>query len=72
MRGCSVSDRPAFVPRSGMPGPRVIETIHAAAGIASLAHPGSATAQMIEQLAAAGLDAIEVWHSDHSPEQQEH
>ena len=27
---------------------------------------------MIEQLAPAGLDALEVWHSDHSPEQQQH
>jgi predicted metal-dependent phosphoesterase TrpH len=51
----------------------VIETIHASGGLASVAHPAlSATDQVIEQLAPAGLDAIEVWHSDHSPEQQEH
>jgi 3',5'-nucleoside bisphosphate phosphatase len=66
-------DRPAFIPRSGIPAAAVIATIHGARGIASLAHPGiSATDQMIEQLAPAGLDALEVWHSDHSPEQQEH
>jgi predicted metal-dependent phosphoesterase TrpH len=65
-RGC-----PAFVPRTGVAGAAVLETIHAAGGIASLAHPGIATDdELIEALAAVGLDAIEVWHSDHSPEQQ--
>jgi 3',5'-nucleoside bisphosphate phosphatase len=65
-RGC-----PAFVPRIGVAGAAVIETIHAAGGVASLAHPGIATDDaLIESLAARGLDAIEVWHSDHSPEQQ--
>jgi 3',5'-nucleoside bisphosphate phosphatase len=67
-RGC-----PAFVPRTGVAGAAVLETIHAAGGIASLAHPGIATDdEFIEALAAVGLDAIEVWHSDHSPEQQTH
>jgi 3',5'-nucleoside bisphosphate phosphatase len=62
---------PAFVPRAGTSGAAVIGTIHAARGIASLAHPGIATDDaLIGALAAAGLDALEVWHSDHSPEQQ--
>jgi 3',5'-nucleoside bisphosphate phosphatase len=65
-RGC-----PAFVPRTGVAGAAVLETIHRAGGLASLAHPGIATEDaLIESLAAAGLDAIEVWHSDHSLEQQ--
>lgn len=65
-RGC-----PAFVPRIGIAGAAVLETIHAAGGLASLAHPGIATdVRLIESLAGAGLDAIEVWHTDHSPEQQ--
>jgi 3',5'-nucleoside bisphosphate phosphatase len=64
-------DGPAFVPRAGSSGAAVIETIHAARGIASLAHPGIASDEgLIGSLAAAGLDALEVWHSDHSPEQQ--
>ena len=64
---------PAFIPRIGVAGAAVLETIHAAGGVASLAHPGIATADgLIDALAAAGLDAIEVWHSDHSPEQQTH
>jgi len=66
-------ERPAFVPRTGVSGATVIAVLHAAGGIASLAHPGVvANDELIEPLAEAGLDALEVWHSDHSPEQQEH
>jgi predicted metal-dependent phosphoesterase TrpH len=62
---------PAFVPRTAAPPAHVVEVIHSANGIASLAHPGvTARDEIIEPLAAAGLDAIEVYHSDHSPEQQ--
>jgi 3',5'-nucleoside bisphosphate phosphatase len=61
----------AFVPRAGSPPGHVVEVIHAANGIASLAHPGvTARDELIEPLVNAGLDAIEVYHSDHSPEQQ--
>ncbi|MGE3274723.1 MAG: PHP domain-containing protein [Vicinamibacterales bacterium] len=60
--------QPAFVPRSGRSPREVVEVIHAAGGIASMAHPG-VTAQdaIIDPLAADGLDAIEVYHSDHDP-----
>jgi predicted metal-dependent phosphoesterase TrpH len=61
--------RPAFVPRRGVPGADVVRVIHRAGGIASLAHPGIAGDDaLIPALAAAGLDAIEVWHSDHRPD----
>jgi predicted metal-dependent phosphoesterase TrpH len=64
---------PGFVPRRGTPAAAVIETIHAAGGIASLAHPGvTASDSLIDRLAVQGLDAIEVWHSDHAPDQQRH
>jgi predicted metal-dependent phosphoesterase TrpH len=44
----------------------VIEAIHAAGGLASLAHPGRTTIDArIPALTLAGLDAIEVYHSDH-------
>ena len=67
-RGC-----PAFVPRDGTSPAAVVEIIHAAHGIASLAHPGiSAEDAVIERLVSGGLDAIEVWHSDHSAGQQQH
>jgi 3',5'-nucleoside bisphosphate phosphatase len=59
-------DCPAFVPRSGPSPERVIEAIHAAAGLASLAHPGRTNIDArIPALAHAGLDALEVYHSDH-------
>jgi predicted metal-dependent phosphoesterase TrpH len=65
--------KPGFVPRRGTPAAAVIETIHAACGIASVAHPGvTSTDSLIERLAGQGLDAIEVWHSDHTPDQQRH
>ena len=62
-RGC-----PAYVPRHGASCRAVIEIIHAAGGVAALAHPGVLDADgLIPDLAGAGLDALEVWHSDHSP-----
>jgi hypothetical protein len=61
--------RPAFVPRRGASGRDVIQVIHAAGGIASMAHPGLLAQDVwIPELVEAGLDAIEVWHSDHTPE----
>jgi predicted metal-dependent phosphoesterase TrpH len=61
--------RPAFMARTG-PGPaEVIETIHTAGGIASFAHPGVTKRDgLIAPLVERGLDAIEVYHSDHTPE----
>lgn len=59
--------RPAYVPRQGEPPEAVCAVIHAAGGIASLAHPGvTKRDDMIEGWATSGLDAIEVYHSDHS------
>lgn len=57
---------PAFIPREGTPPEQVVAIIHAAGGIASLAHPGvTCRDHLIPSLASAGLDAIEVRHSDH-------
>ena len=64
--------RPAFVPRGGAPPERVIEIIHAAGGLASLAHPGTtAIDDHIATLRDAGLDALEAYHSDHPPEMRD-
>lgn len=61
----------AFVPRLGCAPAEVVAVIHAAGGVASLAHPGlTRQPEIIEPLAAAGLDALEVYHSDHTPEMQ--
>jgi predicted metal-dependent phosphoesterase TrpH len=62
-------DQPAFVPRSGPSPEIVIETIHRAGGLASLAHPGRTQIDArIPALRAAGLDALEAYHSDHDAE----
>lgn len=65
--------RPAFISRTG-PSPAVIvDAIHEAGGVASMAHPGvTRRDELIGPLAEHGLDAIEVYHSDHSPEDQQH
>jgi len=58
--------RPAFVPRTGAPPDDVVRRIHDAGGVASLAHPGLlAHDDWIPEFAAAGLDAIEAYHSEH-------
>jgi len=58
--------RPAFVPRAGAPPEEVFARIHAAGGVASLAHPGLlAHDDWIPEFAAAGLDAVEAYHSEH-------
>lgn len=59
----------AFVPRQGSTPAQVIAVVHAAGGVASLAHPGlTRRDDLIPTLADAGLDALEVRHSDHDAE----
>ena len=58
--------RPGFIARQGATPGEVVALVHAAGGIASLAHPIKLKRDaMIEPLAAGGLDAIEVFHPDH-------
>lgn len=58
--------RPAFVPRRGPKPEAVIAVVRDAGGLVSLAHPGlTAMDHLIPRLAAAGLHALEVRHSDH-------
>jgi 3',5'-nucleoside bisphosphate phosphatase len=58
--------RPGFVARDGAAPEDVIAQIHAAGGIASLAHPGLLRRdEWIAGLAAAGLDALEAYHTQH-------
>jgi predicted metal-dependent phosphoesterase TrpH len=60
------NEGPAFVNRPGSPPEVVVDIIHRAAGVASLAHPGRTRIDArIKALAVAGLDALEVYHSDH-------
>ena len=60
------ADRPAFVPRSGAAPGEVIDVVHAAGGLVSLAHPGQTDVDShISAYVEAGLDAIEIYHPDH-------
>ena len=50
----------------------IIEAIHEAGGIAVLAHPGFYdNFELLMELIPQGLDGVEVWHPENSPEQQE-
>jgi predicted metal-dependent phosphoesterase TrpH len=65
--------RPAYVPRQGASPSEVIAVISEAGGIASLAHPGVlGRDDLIPELAAGGLAALEAYHSDHDAQVTEH
>jgi len=59
--------RPAFVPRVGAPPEEVIDRIHSASGLASMAHPGPRVPDewLTRWAKNAGLDAVEAYHPDH-------
>jgi 3',5'-nucleoside bisphosphate phosphatase len=59
----------AYVSRTGATPAAVVQIIHAAGGLASIAHPGRTRIDArIPALRDAGLDALEAFHSDHDPE----
>lgn len=60
--------RPAFVSRIGASPAEVCALIARAGGLASVAHPGKLAEAAVHALPAMGLDAIEVYHPDHGPE----
>jgi predicted metal-dependent phosphoesterase TrpH len=65
-------DGPAFVARTGASTEAVIRIIHGAGGLASLAHPGRTGIDgRIAALRDAGLDALEVYHTDHDEAQRD-
>jgi hypothetical protein len=82
-RGFATDIRDAFVRFIGahgpyyqskhLPGPaEVVATIKAAGGVAILAHPAVSNVEdLVGPLAAAGLDGVEAYHSEHTPEQAE-
>ena len=64
---------PAWLPRRAPSPAGVVALIHEAGGIAAVAHPALlGHDEWLPPLAAAGLDAIEVYYSDHSPEMTTH
>jgi len=63
--------QPGYLPRTGPSPADVIDAIHQAGGIASFAHPAVTNRDhLIAPLVDQGLDAIEVYHSDHAPEHE--
>jgi len=61
---------PGFVAREGASPETVIEQIHAAGGVASLAHPGLLKHDdWIGGFVSAGLDALEAYHTSHDEAQ---
>jgi predicted metal-dependent phosphoesterase TrpH len=63
----------AWVDRYRLEAAQAIGLIHEAGGTATLAHPGASRMERydIEQLAAVGLDGLEVFHTDHNPSVRE-
>jgi 3',5'-nucleoside bisphosphate phosphatase len=60
-------DRPAYVARQAASPAEVIALVRRNGGVSSLAHPGfTKQDDVIPLMVDAGLDAIEVYHSDHS------
>ncbi len=62
---------PAFVPHYRLAPADAIQLLHQAGGIAVLAHPGRLDGdyhQILESLVPVGLDGIEVYYPDHTPE----
>ena len=66
---------PGYVQRKEIPVDEAIERVVAAGGVASMAHPvrvarndWDTLAVWVEKMARAGMRAIEVFHSDHTPE----
>jgi predicted metal-dependent phosphoesterase TrpH len=70
-------DRPVFVPRYAVPVARGIALVRAAGGVAVLAHPWGRGSRenlppgVLAELAARGLDGVEVDHQDHDPAMRE-
>jgi 3',5'-nucleoside bisphosphate phosphatase len=65
--------KPAWVPKCRMSSLQAIELIHAAGGLAVMAHPGlNRTDDVIPVLVKAGLDGIECFHTKHSTNVTEH
>ena len=61
--------RPGYVPRTSPTPADVIARIHEAGGVASLAHPALLEHDdWIPEFVAAGIDALEAYHSDHTPD----
>jgi predicted metal-dependent phosphoesterase TrpH len=58
---------PVYVPKAKLTPAQAIDLIHEAGGVAAMAHPALTKRDgMIEELAASGLDGIEIFHPTHN------
>jgi 3',5'-nucleoside bisphosphate phosphatase len=65
--------RPAWVPKFKMSASYAIDLIHQAGGVASMAHPVLSHAdEVIPAMVESGLDAIECFHTKHTPATSAH
>ena len=66
--------RAGFVPHRTVKITRALSAIHAAGGLASVAHPGIYRNgdEIVREAARLGADAVECWHSDHNPQRTQH
>ena len=65
--------RPAFVPKAKMDAAEALALVHGAGGVAVVAHPGLLSERryaIVRELAALGLDGVEVEHSRHTSEER--
>jgi predicted metal-dependent phosphoesterase TrpH len=68
----------AYVEKQALSPPAAIALVHGANGVCVLAHPGTyreaspVPDQIVEELAAKGLDGIEARHPEHGPELEAH
>jgi predicted metal-dependent phosphoesterase TrpH len=66
-------NRPGWVPKEKICATDAIAMVHAAGGLAVLAHPGLARSEeAIPALIESGLDGLECFHTRHSPAASEH
>lgn len=65
---------PAYVASPAMSIEATVRLVHATGGVLVLAHPGrieaAARDRIVATAVAAGVDGLEVWHSEHAPEEQ--
>ncbi|MHB0975998.1 MAG: PHP domain-containing protein [Candidatus Aquicultorales bacterium] len=65
--------RPAYVEKFVLTPHQIIELIHHTGGVAALAHPALSRANdHMDQFIGYGLDAIEVYHTEHSERQRDY
>ena len=64
--------RPHYIPKSSHTAREAIALIHQAGGLAVIAHPGvNDLSALAIELSGQGLDGIEAYHADHTPDQRD-